>query len=164
MFRSVKDYTFSIIDGRLDQATKAELVDIWAGFGGLTQDEAVRRLAEVILLAKNTEGRVVGIATAVKTFVPQLQNNLYIYRCLIIPEFRAPGLDVKMIMEAKQGLERVARQDKDKPCVGILVVVQNEILKEQWRQSVWRGPDLIYIGNTPKGYPMRVGYFKSARI
>ena len=30
--------------------------------------------------------------------------------------------------------------------------------------SVWRGADILYMGNTPKGDPMRIAYFKGIRI
>lgn len=164
MVKSVSDFSFHTIAGALPPEVAGEVVKIWTEFAGLSPAEAQRRLSEVVLLAKTDSGKVVGIATAVKTFVQQIQNYTYVYRCLILPEFRAPALDTQMIVLSKNHLHQRSRGETDKRCVGIMVIVQNEVLKKNWRQAVWRGADMVYMGDTPKGDHMRIGYFKGARI
>lgn len=162
MVKSVKDISF-IHDG-FDFKIKEEVIQIWVNAAGLSLAEANRRLSEVILVARYGQTGIIGIATAVKTFVQQLQNNLYAYRCFVLPEFRVPGLETLMIVKAKEILAEKAGEDKERPCVGIVAIVQNELLKQHWNQAVWPGSGMLYIGNSPEGHHVRVGYFKGARI
>jgi hypothetical protein len=164
MIKSVSDFSFHTIVGAVSHEISAEVVKIWTERAGLDRAEAERRLGELVLLARSTAGQIVGISTAIKTYVPQIQNHVYVYRCFILPEFRAPALDTQMIVQSKHHLQQVSKSEMDQKCVGIMVIVQNEILKKNWRQAVWRGADMIYMGDTPQGDHMRIGYFKGARI
>lgn len=134
------------------------------GAGGLTGQEAKRRISELVYIIKHKSGRVVGASTAVKTYISQLNNYLFAYRSLILTEFRAPALDTQLIVRSKELLQAAARDEKEKNCVGIIVVVQNEWIKQEWRQAKWSGADMLYIGNSPEGHHLRVGYFKGAKI
>ena len=162
MVKSVNDIFFD--HGGIDAEAREEVYKIWVGAAGLKPEEANRRMGEIILLARHRQAGIIGIATAVKTFVSRLQNNLYTYRCFVVPDFRTPGLETLMIVKAKEILAQQAHQDGDKPCVGIVVVVQNELLKRHWRQAVWPGSEMLYIGDSPEGHHVRVGYFKGAKI
>lgn len=164
MLKSVSDFTFQALTSPVTRETASEVVKIWTESAGLDQNEAQRRLTELVMVVKDNRGKVVGISTAVKSHVPQLQNYVFLYRCFILPEFRAPALDTQMIVRSKNYLHQVSKSEMEKKCVGIMVIVQNEILKKNWRQAVWRGADMMYIGNTPNGDHMRIGYFKGARI
>lgn len=164
MVKSVSDFSFHTIEGTVSAEIASEVVKIWTEFAGLDQVESQRRLAELVMVVRENTGKVIGISTAVKTYVQQLQNYVYVYRCFILPEFRAPALDTQMIVQSKKHLHQISKSEKDKKCVGIMVIVQNETLKRNWRQAVWRGADMMYMGDTPKGDHMRIGYFKGARI
>lgn len=164
MLKSVSDFSFHTIGETVSPEIASEVIKIWTEFAGLDKAESQRRLVELIMVVKDGTGKVVGVSTAVKTFFPQIQNYVFAYRCFILPEFRAPALDTQMIVRSKAHLHQISKSEAEKKCVGIMVVVQNEILKQNWRQAVWRGADMIYVGNTPKGDHMRIGYFKQARI
>ncbi|MDZ7650057.1 MAG: hypothetical protein U5K54_24645 [Cytophagales bacterium] len=162
--KSVSDYSFHFVEGSISGELEVEIVKLWTHFAALQQSEAERRLSELVLLLKDKSGKVIGVSTVVKTLLPQIQNYVYAYRSFILSEFRAPALDTQMIVRTKNHLQEISIHDSDKKCVGIMVIVQNEILKAQWRQAVWLGADMIFIGNTPQGHPIRIGYFKNARI
>lgn len=164
MVKSVSDFSFHTVTEGISPEVASDVVKIWNEFAGLDPAEAQRRLGELVMVAKTSTGQVVGISTAIKTYVQQIQNYVYVYRCFILPEFRAPALDTQMIVQTKNHLHKISKLDTDKKCVGIMVIVQNEILKKNWRQAVWRGADMIYMGDTPQGDHMRIGYFKGVRI
>src|SRR5690349_3228686 len=151
MLKSVSDFSFQTISTAVSSETAAEVMKIWTEFAGLDQVESQRRLAELVMVAKENTGKVIGVSTAVKTYVQQLQNYVYVYRCFILPEFRAPALDTQMIVQSKKHLHQISKSEKEKKCVGIMVVVQNETLKKNWRQAVWRGADMMYMGDPTKG-------------
>jgi hypothetical protein len=164
MIKSVSDFSFHTIGGAAPAEMATEVMKIWTESAGLDQAEAERRLGELILVVKAESGQVIGISTAVKTYIQQIQNYVYVYRCFILPEFRAPALDTQMIVLSKKHLHQISKTETDKKSVGLMVIVQNELLKKNWRQAVWRGADMIYMGDTPTGDHMRIGYFNGARI
>lgn len=162
--KSIADYTFLPVWGAALIEESVEVIDLWTVAGGLSESEAQRRIPELVFIVKHKSGRVAGVSTAVKTYVSQLNNYLFAYRSLILPEFRAPALDTQLIVRSKELLQEAARIEKENNCVGIIVIVQNEWIKQEWRQAKWSGADMLYIGNSPEGHHLRVGYFKGAKI
>ena len=162
--KSVADFFFHPIRGTISSQLSSDVVSAWTALAGLSEVEAQRRLSELVLIVKDKSGKIAGISTAVKTHVPQIQNYVYVYRCFILPEFRAPALDTQMIVRSKALLAEASLVDTDKRSVGIMVVVQNELLKKHWRQAIWPGADMMYMGETPQGHHLRIAYFKGAKI
>lgn len=162
--RSVTDFSFSFVESPVSDDLANELVALWTNSAGLSQEQARQRLDELILFVRNGAGQIVGVATAVKTYYQQIQNYVYAYRCYIQPESRAPALDTQMLVRAKQHLQERCNQETESRCVGILTIVENEVIKKNWKQAVWLGADMIYIGNTPEGHHIRIGYFQNAMI
>lgn len=162
--KSVSDFSFQFVEGPVSHEIGANVIALWTESARLSVAEAERRLQELVLVLTYKTGAVIGVSTAAKTHFPQIHNYVYAYRCFIHPEFRAPALDTQMIVRTKNHLQGLSMNDNENKCVGIMVVVQNEILKSQWKQAVWQGADMIYVGNTPKGHHIRIGYFKGARI
>jgi len=162
--KSVSDFSFQVVEGPVSEEIAAKVITLWTESAKISAREAERRLHELVLLLTYKSGEIIGVSTAVKTHFPQIHNYVYAYRCFIHPEFRAPALDTQMIVRTKNHLQELCAVDIENKCVGIMVVVQNEILKNQWKQAVWQGADMIYVGNTPKGHHIRIGYFKGARI
>lgn len=125
------------------------------------------RLGQAVCLIRDTETqKVAGISTAEKKQVPSLNNNyLYEFRCYISENFRIAGLDVKLSRETFDFLESHAGKDSDKP-IGIFAVLENERLKQEplWRRAVWPEIEMYFMGYTNSGNPIRVHYFKGARI
>lgn len=140
-----------------------DAINLWTS-AGLSQDQARQRLNELVLVVRAKDGQLAGVATAVKSYFQQIQNYVYGYRCYIRSEFRAPALDTQMLVRTKQFLQERSQQEKENRCVGILTIVENEVIKQHWKQAVWLGADMIYIGNTPEGHHIRIGYFQNAWI
>jgi hypothetical protein len=162
--KSVNDYSFQLVTSPVSQQIATDVAKLWMESARLSTAEAERRIKELVLIARDKSGNAIGVSTAVKTFFPQIHNYVYAYRCFIHPEFRAPALDTQMIVRTKNHLAEISRLETSNKCVGIMVIVQNEIIKAQWKQAVWLGADMIYVGNTPEGHHIRVGYFNGARI
>jgi len=162
--KSVSDYSFQFITGSVSKEIGRKVIKLWTDSAKLSVPEAERRLKELVLLLTNKSGDIIGVSTAAKSYFSQIQNYVYAYRCFILPEYRAPALDTQMIVRTKNHLEQINIGEITNKCVGILVIVQNEVIKTHWKQAVWLGAEMIYIGNTPEGHHIRIGYFKGARI
>ncbi len=138
--------------------------DMWRRYGAIT-DEAViaRRAKQIVFVVKDQDGVVGGVSTARPVRATFLNNNyFYEFRCFIAPSFRAPGLDSLLARKTGDFLE--TQSDPEKKFKGMLMIVENEALREQRTKAIWPATGMVFIGYTPQGYPMRVAYFKDARI
>ena len=133
---------------------------------GLTAEEIAKRLDQVVYIVDDGQGNVVGVSTAYKTFIKQLNNYLYAFRCFIAPAHRVPGLTSALLVKTRDYLEAIHKNDgpENERCVGIITLVENDRIMEHRREAVWPASKMVYIGNSPKGKHIRVYYFKGARI
>jgi len=153
---------------QVPQGLKLEIAELWKREGALAEERKIEeRLNQVIFVIQDSEtGLVVGVSTAEKKKVQTLNNNYFFeFRCFITKTFRVAGLDVKLSRETFDFLESIGSQDPDKP-IGIFTVLENEELKQQpvWRRAVWPEIDMYFVGFTTSGNPIRVHYFKNARV
>lgn len=153
---------------KLTQRLKLEIEELWKREGALAEAQRIEeRLNQVVFIIQDSEtGLVVGVSTAEKKKVQALNNNYFFeFRCFIAEAFRVAGLDVKLSRETFDFLASIGSQDPDKP-IGIFTVLENEELKQQpvWRRAVWPEIDMYFVGFTTSGNPIRVHYFKNARV
>lgn len=126
---------------------------------------AADRAGEVVLIVRNRESKIVGLSTAGVVKLKQLNNNaFYLYRSIVLPAYRHPGLADKLIVETRDFLENFNKEVTENVCVGILVFVENLRLQQFRREAVWRASRMAYIGRDKEGRHIRVYYFKGARI
>lgn len=152
----------------LSQDMTAELRSLWISEGAITDEQVIqKRLQEVVYVILDTEsGTVAGVSTAVRKKVNVLNGNFfYEFRCYIGEKYRIAGLDVKLSRLTFDFLREAGSHDPKKP-VGIFTVLENDFLKEQavWRRAVWPELQMYFMGYTKTGNPIRVHYFKGARI
>lgn len=152
----------------LSQDLIAEIRSLWITEEAITEEEVIeKRLQEIVYLILDSDsGKVAGVSTAVKKKVKLLNGNfLYEFRCYIGEKYRIAGLDVKLSRLTFDFLQELSSRDTQKP-VGIFTVLESDFLKEQpvWRRAVWPEIQMHFMGYTKTGNPIRVHYFKGARI
>ncbi len=163
--KSIGDFSFDWVPVKpLSTVDREQILRLWTERAGLQEIEANRRVQELVLVARERSGKIIGLATAYKGRLDQIHNWVYFYRCFIDPEFRAPALDTQMLYQTKVKLEEKNKVDTESKCVGIALIVHNEIIKRHWNQAVWQGADMMFIGCTAEGNHIRIGYFKNAVI
>ena len=148
-----------------NSATEREnAIRLWQNFN--TFDDAgvtEQRAKEIVFVAKKGE-EVIGVAT-VRPLRVKLMNNNYFYefRCFVSPDHRAPALDTQLLVKTKSFFEDHP-DASDFPCIGLVIIIENETIKQNWTKAVWAGTDMIFVGYSSKGDHIRVSYFKGARI
>lgn len=148
-------------------AYHAGVAELWKKhIPSFTDDTIEARLLQVAFAIRTSEGRIVGVSTAFRAYVEQLKHHLYAYRCFIDPAYRVPGLDTALTVKTRDLLEEIHLTDgaPEVRCVGMITLVENEHLIKHRNEAVWPASQMVYIGNSPKGYPIRVYYFKGAVI
>jgi len=115
------------------------------------------------MFARDQDGRVAGVCTAIPQNPPRLGQPIYFYRSFIAPRFRQTLLVFRMLKKAVALLEDDAREH-DWPCIGVLLELENDRFGEKGRMPVWPGIDFVYVGKSPRGLECRIHWFREARL
>jgi hypothetical protein len=147
---------------------RKEIESLWRSEHALYEAKKIEeRLSQVVMIVRDSvSGVITGVSSAEKKRVPALNNHhLYEFRCFIGADFRVAGLDVKLSRMTFDFLESISKQEEPKP-IGIFSILENETLKREpvWRRAVWPEIEMYLVGFTNSGNPIRVHYFKDARI
>lgn len=161
--RSIADYSFKVVWRDKSDEVREEALEMWNESGLLSRGEAVDRL-EQMAVAVYYGQKLIGISTIYKSYITQLKSHAYVFRCMILPAFRAPGLDTQLIVKTRDFLETSRPDEEDGTCVGMLMIVRNDTIRKVWRKAIWPGTEMVYIGDTPQGDQMRIYYFKGAEV
>lgn len=159
---------FENVFGKASEEVKKSVEELWRNEAGLVNEQRIKeRLNQVVFIIKDSESSALaGVSTAEKKQVQALNNNyFYEFRCFISEKYRIAGLDVKLSKMTFDFLESLSKQDENNP-IGIFSVLENEKLKQEpvWRRAVWPEIEMYFVGYTNSGNPIRVHYFKGARI
>src|SRR4051794_15305566 len=92
-----------------DPDVQQQVAAIWKNVAGLNDAKIGERLQQIIFVAKDGQ-KVIGISTAFKSYIQQLKNYFYAYRCLIVPGSNIPGIDVKLSVLTRDFLESIHQQ------------------------------------------------------
>jgi len=157
---------------RADHAQALDAVAFWLRHGALTADEAWRRTAELVALARAAAdgdggAELIGVSTGSVRHCPLLDLPMVYLRVFIAPRHRNPAVARSLLAESVRALTptgRVARA-ADAPR-GVWLEMQNPKIDQAIRDLVWRvrGHDFTYIGCSPEGLVSRVCYFTDARL
>lgn len=130
---------------------------------GFSSEERAQQV--VLVLRSKTENKIIGLTTAGVVNFKQLNgNNFYLYRSIILPAYRHPGLPDKLIVETRDFLEGYNKKVTDNPCIGILAFIENPRYQQFRREAIWPSSQMAYVGMDKQGRHIRVYYFKGAII
>ncbi len=160
--------TFQNLYKNVSAKVSEEIKAFWLKEGALNDEKGREdRVKEVVYIIRHSEsGSLVGISTALKTKFKALNDNyFYEFRCYIGEGHRVAGLDAKLSKLTIDFLESISQEDADKP-IGVFATLENAHLKKEayWRRAFWPENRMYFVGYTSAGNPIRVRYFKGARI
>lgn len=150
-----------------DPAGQEKVKLLWKKHFPETPDAVLsERVKQVVFVIRTSDGKVVGISTAYKSYIMHLKHNFYAFRCFIDPEYRVPGLTSTLLVKTRDFLEEIYQTDgtENEHCIGVITLVENDRIMKHRNEAVWPASQMVYIGNSPKGYHIRVYYFKKALI
>ena len=162
--RDIQEIVFENVWGKDIAHINAEIRKIWEDHGGPVGAKADARLRQLVFVVKDSNGRVIGISTAFKAYIPRLRNHFYAIRLMLVPESRVPGLSSKLLVSTRDFFESIHAGEETDRAIGIITMVENAQLKEHRNEAVWPASGMVYIGNSAEGHHIRVYYFKGARI
>jgi hypothetical protein len=143
-----------------------EIVNFWMSNNMLKPEtNPLERSTQVVLTVRHNN-KIVGLTSADFVRFHQLNDNLfYLFRMIVLPEFRIPGIESKLIVETRDHLEAFAQtQSTNDRCIGMLTFIENPELIAKRNEAVWPASKMVFIGKDKAGRPIRVYYFKGAMV
>lgn len=148
----------------IDSQDSTELMAFWKREGAIPDEARARaRLQQVVLLARDGDGEVAGVCTALSLTPPQLGQPMYFWRAFIARKWRTTRLIYRLLMDSFDVLETYARE-REFPCIGVILELENTRFGEVARKAEWGNSHFIYMGKSPRGLDVRARYFRGAKL
>jgi hypothetical protein len=145
-----------------DTVSAADVVGLWRREAGLSAAEAERRVAELLLVATDRQGRLAGVCTTYLRHNEQLRSEMWYFRAFVAAAARHSNIAVGLVLRGRDHLVRRFVGGEDRRAIGIIFEVENEGLKSYFSQAVWLPSDFTFIGENARGDHVRVHYFPGA--
>jgi hypothetical protein len=143
---------------------KQELVELWAKGNVMADPARQARAEEAVCIARDEQGAIWGVATAVVRVLPRLRQPMYFYRQFFAESHRGQKQAIPFFNAAKAILQAY-NQSLDAPeSLGVLVELENPMLSQRYTEAHGRESDTTFIGYSPRGLQLRVSYFEGARL
>jgi hypothetical protein len=150
------------VRGRLGDERREQLLSFWAGQGALQEDEARRRLDEVVCLLVDGDGEIAGVNSVYAEDVRLLGGRrFWVYRSFVVSE--GAGEREAMINAAFEALAAEFDPAAGGP-IGLCVGIGDRAEIEKHPEAVWPETGLMYAGYLDDGPQVRIRYFEGAAI
>ena len=141
----------------------AELVAFWNDQNAIRNAaEAGRRSEQVVCIARDAEGALCGVATAIVKVLPRLRQPMYYYRQFFAPALRGQHQELTFFQQAKRILQDYNAGLDTPESLGILLEIENAKIAAAYRRAHEPGFEATFIGYSPRGLQLRVSYFDAA--
>lgn len=142
---------------------KAELLAMWEANNAMRDPaQAALRAEQAVCVARDEQGRLCGVGTAIIRVLPRLRQPMYYYRQFFASELRGKNQAVPFFARAKDILESYNAGLAAPESLGVLLELENPQLAKRYGMA--QGPMTTFIGYSPRGLQLRVSYFKDATL
>ncbi|MBV2209119.1 MAG: hypothetical protein KUL77_06110 [Thermomonas sp.] len=142
-----------------------ELIDFWRDTGAIADEAAAKqRVQQVVCVARDGEGKLCGVGTAIIKVIPRLRQPMYYYRQFFAKTLRGKHQELAFFQRCKQVLQEYNTALAQTESLGILLEIENEKIAVAYKQAVIPGFDAVFIGYSPRGLQLRVSYFDNAEL
>lgn len=144
-----------------ESVTADDVLALWKREGQIPDDEAQRRLAEVLMVGVHETGELAAVSTAYLRRNKQLRMDMWHYRALTSADHRSGNLANAMFTEAVAHLSDRFAAGADRRGAGLILEIQNPELRRQFTEA---GTTFPFIGEDELGAHVRVLYFDGASV
>lgn len=165
------DFRFESVWPNPDEVTRTDAVEFWLNEGALPEGVAIERSRQQLVLARDVNGKLAGVSTAVRHYVEFLGIRLFFFRAYVGKENRLRGLKgtgliQSLIRNSYDSLEKRFDAGVDPDVLGLYLEIQNTSAINRRRRLVWNelGANIVYAGERANGAHARVWYFRDAML
>jgi hypothetical protein len=142
---------------------KAELLAMWEANQAMRNPaQAAMRAEQAVCIARDGQGRVCSVGTAVLRVLPRLRQPMYYYRQFFAQDVRGQKQTVPFFERACSVLQEYNAGLEKPESLGVLVELENQQLST--RYNIAQGLNTTFIGYSPRGFQLRVAYFEGATL
>jgi hypothetical protein len=142
-----------------------ELIAFWRDNKAIVNEAAAKlRARQVICVAREKDGALCGVGTAVVKILPRLRQPTYYYRQFFAKALRGKHQELAFYQRCKQVLQDYNAGLKRPESLGILLEIENAKIAAAYKRAVEPGFDAVFIGYSPRGLQLRVSYFEGATL
>ena len=141
----------------------AELVAFWRDQNAIQNETAAtRRTEQAVCIARDADGALCGVATAVVKVLPRLRQPMYYYRQFFAKAMRGRHQLIPFYQQARQILQDYNASLERPESLGILIETENSKLPSAYKHAHEPAFAATFIGYSPRGTHMYVSYFDGA--
>jgi hypothetical protein len=142
-----------------------ELTRFWLDHQAIgNAEKAAVRAQQAVLVARDADGSLCGVATAMLRVLPRLRQPLYYYRQFFAPRWRGRYQALTFFRRAKQVLQAYNAGLPRAESLGLLLEIENPQLAQRFKRAHMPQTDATFIGYSPAGLQLRVSYFDGAEL
>jgi len=145
-----------------EAATPDDVLELWAREDAIPEPEAQRRVHEVLMVALDPSDGVAAVSSVYLQRNAQLGMDLWHYRTYVANEHRMGHLAVRLLWATRDHLRERFESGEDARAPGMIMEVQNELLKTYYNRAFWVISDFFFIGEGTRGH-VRVHYFPGVK-
>ena len=142
---------------------KAELVDFWKlnrAIGDPARAQA--RADEAVCIARDQDGALCAVGTAVVRVLPRLRQPLYYYRLFFAKRARGQQHMPAFYNRCRGVLQAYNASLPQPESLGVLVELESVFLSSFYKRAHVTEMNSTFIGYSPRGLQLRVSYFEDA--
>ena len=140
-----------------------ELMAFWQASKAVVEPgAAATRALQAVCVARDGNGALCGVATAVVKALPRLRQPTYYYRQFFAKALRGQHQELAFFQFAKRVLQDYNAALPKAESLGILLEIENAKIAAAYRRAIEPGFDAVFIGYSPRGLQLRVSYFENA--
>lgn len=147
-----------VVRGALDDERSQQVLSFWADHGALPEETARERLPNVVCVARNDSGEVVGVNSVFEAMPRPPARPMWAYRSFLAED--SVELWGEMFTAAFDSLESEFDRDRSGP-LGLCVLLDGTQAARR-PEAIWPDEDLIYAGYLPDSQQVRVRWFWEA--
>jgi hypothetical protein len=142
-----------------------ELIALWSSSQAIPDAAtAAMRASQAVCIARDGQGAVCGVGTAVIRVLPRLRQPMYYYRQFFAAEFRGHKQAIPFFNHARKLLQDYNAALPVPESLGVLLELENPQLAVHYNRAYEPVADSTFIGYSPRGLQLRVSYFDDARL
>ena len=141
----------------------AELLAFWREHRAIGDEAAANaRASQAVCIARDEDGAICGVGTAVVKTLPRLRQPMYYYRQFFARSLRGHRQELPFYRHCKQVLQDYNADLPVAESLGILLEIENSKIAAAYKRAIEPGFDAVFIGYSPRGLELRVSYFENA--
>lgn len=147
-----------------DAVGEEDVLALWQREGAMPAEVARRRVGEVAFVGLDEREGLVAVSTVYLQHSQRLGMDMWHYRTFVAEGHRRSLLAAELTLATTNHLEEQFVAGRDRRGAGVLMEVENPMLKAHRNQAIWPYTRFAFIGENARGNHVRVRYFPEALV